>query len=300
MEGKDLRSLSKTFYDLKKGLEGLKDSLSMSTKRLATEVDGISTDVKETFKSGIAEGVKTYANDLKEGARLYSEEIKAGISLYAKELKEGTKFYVNTLKNNTEKYKVDLQRYGASLVKRIGEKGNDLVDQAKSLYKKETQEEGTIRKGLTNLNETLLGIRKSIKDFFKRDKLQDQRDRILGIQKTRLKEIGQVAKNIADATIKGVAKIFDSNLFGNILKGLGLLALFLSPESIAKAIKTVAEGFVTLARLINSDEFKEGLSVITEFLGNVVKFGLERLTQFLDGVAGVAKNLDLERLKAKK
>lgn len=125
----------------------------------------------------------------------------------------------------------------------------------------------------------------------KKQAQDDQKQRLTGISRSLREGIAGSLKSVGDVVGKSVKSVLGGFNLGDILKGLGLFTLIANPEAFAKGIKSIADAVVGLAKVLTSEEFKKGMEGFFNFVIQVAKFGIDRISQFLDGFAGVSKGI---------
>jgi hypothetical protein len=131
----------------------------------------------------------------------------------------------------------------------------------------------------------LQGIGKALKNQAQ----NDQKQRLAGIGKSLREGITGSLKSVGEVTAKSIKSVLGKLKIGDLIKGLGLFTLLTNPEAFAKGIKSIAEAVMGLVKVITSDGFKKGMEALFDFVVQVGKFGIDRVSQLLDGIAGVSK-----------
>lgn len=160
---------------------------------------------------------------------------------------------------------------------------------ASAFYKNQIKIQKATLSFYKNISKQLQGVTRA---FNIQNKLSGAKKGITQAGKNAASWMKQGIKGIGEGITSTFKKGLGGGFLTNLLKGLGLWALLKEPELIAGIIKSVSDGLTSLGELLNSQSFKDGLKSIGKFLEIVVKFGFDRLNQFLDGITRVAPEFE--------
>lgn len=189
-----------------------------------------------------------------------------------------------------------IKALGKSLTQSRGNEKRDDQKRDKNIadaMKQNGNQYSELQKSMTAIADAVNNQTAVITGNQKKQTKKDREDKNKGIIQ-RLKDGFKTPIKSMEGIVKAVAKPLNGlkGLLGTLFKGLALATLLTNPEAIGNAIKTLTEGALSLAETLQDENFQKGLGILFEFVVKIAKFGLDRLTQFLDGITQLADGVD--------
>jgi hypothetical protein len=147
---------------------------------------------------------------------------------------------------------------------------------------------------LKNLNTTTKSMVTGLATLTKQIKVGQVAARLRDAGANAAKNIKKGAKGVWDSGVvqKTAAALFNKNVLGNLLKGLGLYAMFKAPEMIGDAVEMLREKFEKIGAVVGSESFQKGMQNFGKAVIAIGGFAIDRFVQVLDGFAGTINNFE--------